>query len=313
MLSSKVAPSKVCIRHGQMLLAKPLVPSRFVVVRYRDDEQPSATDKVQNKVKEAVDAAQFQLDKIGKQAGTNFEPVAKEGQNLADAGQVSFNAQVKANPAVSAFTRRREVFAGRLAMVGFWAACFWECYLPFRPNILGQLTAFSDNILNYHISEGTWLAIVGALVAYNGLSAFSPASPTLSNENQDDVKKRPLNPNNIVGAGGSDEPVPNTPGQLLGIRGWGFSKANELFVGRVAMLGFAFAILGQLWLGGLQGPGPLAQVAYWLGQVGQGQTPADGYYSFVSNVFFPGFVIFAFAVSYLRGQFGTTTGEEDIY
>jgi hypothetical protein len=38
-------------------------------------------------------------------------------------------------------------------------------------------------------------------------------------------------------------------------------QANELFVGRVAMVGFAAAVIGQFLMGGLHGPGPVAQVS----------------------------------------------------
>ncbi len=37
-------------------------------------------------------------------------------------------------------------------------------------------------------------------------------------------------------------------------------QANELFHGRLAMLGFAAALINQMRMGGLAGPGPLAQV-----------------------------------------------------
>jgi hypothetical protein len=38
------------------------------------------------------------------------------------------------------------------------------------------------------------------------------------------------------------------------------TQANELLHGRLAMLGFAAAVINQLRLGGVYGPGPLAQV-----------------------------------------------------
>jgi hypothetical protein len=37
-------------------------------------------------------------------------------------------------------------------------------------------------------------------------------------------------------------------------------QANELFNGRLAMLGFAAAVVQQLRMGGAYGPGPVAQV-----------------------------------------------------
>ena len=49
-----------------------------------------------------------------------------------------------------------------------------------------------------------------------------------------------------------------TPRQFLGISdSFGFTKKNEVFVGRVAMLGFAAELLGELSQGGR---GPLGQL-----------------------------------------------------
>lgn len=45
------------------------------------------------------------------------------------------------------------------------------------------------------------------------------------------------------------------PKQFFGITRFGFSRSNELFVGRVAQLGFAAALIGEC----VSGKGPLAQ------------------------------------------------------
>jgi len=299
-LSSKLAPSSstVLARSSpapRVLLAKPVL-TRSVVVRFKEDDKDNIISKAQDKAQEQLDKLKQKPSSDAQSAKDYTNSKVQEGQNLMRSG-TSFDSQVQTNWGVSAFTRRREVFAGRLAMLGFWAACFWEWYVPSHPNILQQLTLFSGRT-GFEINEATWLTIIVGLIAYNGLTAVSPASPTLSEENQQDVAKRPKGPN--------DE-VPNSPQMFLGIRGWGFNKANELFVGRTAMIGFAAALLGQMWLGGLQGPGPLAQVAHYLGT-----TANDAYYGSAGN-FFIVFVGFAAAVSFLRGQFGTTQGEEDIY
>jgi len=292
MLSSQVSSSKVVAARtpaSRVLLVKPL-PSRSVLVRFKEDERDG--NKVLN---QAQNKAQDLADKVTKNLpDTSAE--APQGQNIMRSG-TSFDSQVQTNWALAAFTRRREVFTGRLAMVGFFAACYWEWYFPSRPNILQQLSAFTAKT-GFQLSEATLLTVVIGLVVYNALTALAPGSPTLSEENQRDVAKRP---------GGPTQEPPQSLQQFLGIRGWGFNKANELFVGRTAMIGFAAAIIGQMWQGGLQGPGPLAQVAHYLGS-----TANEGYYASAGN-FFIVFVIFAAAVSFLRGQFGTTQGEEDIY
>ena len=48
--------------------------------------------------------------------------------------------------------------------------------------------------------------------------------------------------------------------QFFGIKGFGFTKENELFVGRVAQLGFAAALIGEA----VTGVGPLAQLGECL-------------------------------------------------
>jgi len=292
MWSSQVSSGKVVAGRAPVsgvLLAKPL-SSRSVLVRFKEDERDGnkVVNQVQNK-------AQDLADKVSKSL-PDSSAEAPKGQNVMRSGS-AFDSQVQTNWALAAFTRRREVFTGRLAMVGFFAACYWEWYFPSRPNILQQLSAFTAKT-GFQLSEATLLTVVLGLVVYNALSALAPGSPTLSEENQRDVAKRPPGPT---------QEAPSSLQQFLGIRGWGFNKANELFVGRTAMIGFAAALLGQLRQGGLQGPGPLAQVANIIGQ-----TPDDAWYAGAGN-FFVLFVIFAIGASFVRGQFGTTQGEEDIY
>jgi hypothetical protein len=47
-----------------------------------------------------------------------------------------------------------------------------------------------------------------------------------------------------------------TPGKFFGIKGFGFTKENELFVGRLAQLGFAASLIGE----GVTGKGILGQL-----------------------------------------------------
>ena len=51
------------------------------------------------------------------------------------------------------------------------------------------------------------------------------------------------------------------PKKFFGISGFGFTKANELFVGRMAQLGFAAALLGE----SITGKGPLGQLGLETG------------------------------------------------
>ena len=49
--------------------------------------------------------------------------------------------------------------------------------------------------------------------------------------------------------------------RFFGVRGFGFTKQNELFIGRVAQLGFAISLIGE----GITGQGILAQFDFETG------------------------------------------------
>ena len=66
-----------------------------------------------------------------------------------------------------------------------------------------------------------------------------PGSPTFSESNQRDVKKRQKGPNQ------NPKITPAEPKKFLGITEFGFSKKNEVFVGRTAQLGFLASVIGE--------------------------------------------------------------------
>ena len=79
--------------------------------------------------------------------------------------------------------RRREIFVGRLAMTGFFSAVIGE--LLTGKGALGQLgleTRLPQPVVN-------WLVI--AIVGFNVITALNPFGSTFSQENQQDVRKRP--------------------------------------------------------------------------------------------------------------------------
>ncbi|KAK9823550.1 hypothetical protein WJX72_003663 [[Myrmecia] bisecta] len=191
---------------------------------------------------------------------------------------------------VSAFTRRREVFVGRTAMGGFLAAVVGELLTGKGP--IGQLsleTSLSPTVLN-------WLVI--ALVGFNFVTALFPGSPTFSEENQRDVQKRPKGPIQRPGMNAAN----TSPSSFFGTsNAFGFTKKNELFVGRVAMLGFAAALIGEKLTGG---KGPLGQVGLPL------NVNVNPAYASVGLAVWIGFFLVA-AVGY--NNFGQQDGNEDIY
>ncbi|KAL6757176.1 hypothetical protein V8C86DRAFT_3213784 [Haematococcus lacustris] len=89
----------------------------------------------------------------------------------------------------------------------------------------------------------------------------------------------------------------NKPGQALGMTRPGFSRQNELFVGRAGMLGFLAAVIAEV----LYNKGPWAMVASFIGQ-----TPDDGYYRLIGY----GLGISAIAVTVL-GYTLDNGGEDD--
>ena len=71
--------------------------------------------------------------------------------------------------------------------------------------------------------------------AFNFVTALNPFSPTFDEDNQRDVKKRPRGPTQKA-----MDPI-SRPQEYLGTSGgFGFTKKNELFVGRIAMLVWIF-------------------------------------------------------------------------
>lgn len=84
--------------------------------------------------------------------------------------------------------------------------------------------------------------------------------------------------------------------RVFGVSTWGFNKANELLHGRLAMLGFAAALVQEARMGGA---GPLAQVAHYLGVL-----PTDAFYSDVVS-YGGGLITLALLVA---GFFGKNNG-----
>jgi len=199
---------------------------------------------------------------------------------------------IKVNPLVPAFTRRREVFAGRLAMLGFFAACAWEAFTPYHPGILRQVAWVTG------LDTRTIAVAFMGLIAYNTVAAVAPWSPSYSSANLQDVSRRPLGP-----PFSWVNPLTHTK-LFLGIDSWGFTKKNEVFNGRVAMLGFFAALSQEMNLGGV---GPLAQIAYYLNI-----TPDEGFYSFAARLLLT-FSFFPLTFSLLNGNVGSLEEEEEMY
>lgn len=213
-----------------------------------------------------------------------------KGANANTTAGKGIDSDVKVNPLVPAFTRRREAFASRLAMVGFFAATLVELYTPGHMGIIGQLNMWTG------LDKGLLTAALTATIAYNTLGALGPWSPTFSEENQRDVQKRPDGPGIQGGqSSGSDNPA--------GFSAFGFTKRNEIFVGRLAMLGIVAGIIQEFRLGGL---GPFGQVATYIGK-----TPDSAYYATCSGGLWISIVAILALAVFFPSQFQNPQNKED--
>jgi len=293
---------------NRSLLAQPTSRPVLRPLRFKEEDRPDLLKdadvqrkKLQNNLTNVVeDANRNVAQSVEKAGGSGRAEQLKEFIQTAGAHPEYDQGEPKVPQGVSAFTRRREIFTGRLAMLGFSAACFWEAVTPGHNNILDQITAFFNLVGFESASNTTSAALLFGLIGWNAISALAPWSQTWTEENQKDVQKRQPGP--TQGAADATHPM-----DFLGITGIGFTKHNELFLGRTAMMGFFAALVGQFVQGGLYGPGPLAQVANWF------SIPVtDDYYNI-----FPGlavaFVVGITAISYLSGRPGTLRGEKDVY
>lgn len=151
-------------------------------------------------------------------------------------------------PITLGFTKSNELFVGRMAMLGVAFAAIGEVITGRGP--LGQLS----------IETGSSITDVdGAvlfLIAFNLIAALLPAKGKLI-LSEEEFETRPK--------GSLQDPKVSIlqPKKFFGISGFGFTKENELFVGRMAQLGFAAMLLGESLLPG--DLGPLGQIGFTTG------------------------------------------------
>jgi len=218
--------------------------------------------------------------------GPSLKPKNQKGK-LGNIAKVQYDDAKETNPLQSAFTRRREIWVGRTAMTGFISAVIGE--LLTGRGALGQLqleTRLPQNVINW--------AVIG-IVAFNFITALNPFGPTFDEDNQADVRKRPAGPTQKA-------MDPSKPTEYFGTsKGFGFTKKNELFVGRVAMLGFASELIGEVLT---KGKGPLGQIGIPL------NTEVNPQFASVALAVWIGFFLFA-AVGY--GNWGQQEGDNEIY
>ncbi|KAL0044887.1 hypothetical protein WJX82_001051 [Trebouxia sp. C0006] len=141
----------------------------------------------------------------------------------------------------------------------------------------------------------TTAPVVG--VQIRRLKLTDHVSPTWSFENQKDIRKRPPGP-----VQQPQKDAVSDPQGFLGIsKAFGFTKRNEVFTGRIAMIGFAAAIFGEVQTGG---KGPLGQLALPI------HTPIGSQLAGFGLAIWFGFSLFA-AIG--LGNLGQAEGGEDMF
>lgn len=139
------------------------------------------------------------------------------------------------------FTKQNELFVGRVAMIGFAASLLGEAITG--KGILAQLNL--ETGIPIYEAEPLLLffilfTLLGAIGALGDRGRFVDDPPT-------GLEKAVIPP----GKG-----VRSALGLKEGGPLFGFTKSNELFVGRLAQLGIAFSIIGEI----ITGKGALAQL-----------------------------------------------------
>jgi len=274
------SPAPTGLGRASMLLARPSTqrcrPVRFKEGEREGDSSGPTTQQAERVRDNLSDSARDGVKSLKEEVKYVTQEAVAPHDQWYDENAPMFN------QLIPVFSRRREAFVGRIAIVGYFAACLWEAVYPDHPGILQQVAGFTG------FSTQTALALIVSAIAFSTLGGLLPFSPTFSKRNVQDVARRPQGPPNTWVS-------PLDFKSFLGISDWGFTKRNEIFNGRLAMLGFLAAVVQEVRMGG---KGPLAQIAMYMNV-----EATDTFYSSMMTGF-GAFTLFAIVLGYVRGNNG---------
>jgi photosystem II protein len=175
---------------------------------------------------------------------SNKKPVTKLSSKLyVSNSPPKRSVKTSTSPIKLGFTKENELFVSRLAMVGVASSLVGEIITG-----KGAIAQFAGEIGidKMEVQVGVW-----TIALFNLIAGLLPTSQTFV---PDEVEA-----NNDTAPGPLQDPTITllTPRKFFGIsNSFGFTKENELFVGRLAQLGFSAELIGEA----LTGKGPLSQL-----------------------------------------------------
>jgi len=182
--------------------------------------------------------------------GGKFDDVKAQSFKLSVPGGLLQSSNNLEKTVTLGFSKSNELFVGRVAMLGF------------ASSVIGELLTGKGAMGQFGLETGIPLSdtepLILAVVGFNLLAAFGGAlgfSKGVFVPDAEEYTERP------AGALQDANISITQPGKFFGIEGVGFTKLNELFVGRVAMLGMAASLVGEA----ITGQGPLAQFDFETG------------------------------------------------
>jgi photosystem II protein len=145
------------------------------------------------------------------------------------------------------WTRDNEVFLSRLSMLGFAGTAVGEYLSVTGAGPLAQLGYLSG------LEQGQVGLFLAGLIGFNLLASVLPNSGTFNKAGAGSAAAE----DGAVGPLQDPTITLLQPAKFFSVTNWGFTPQNELFAGRVSLLGWVAALLGEV----VTGLGPVGQLS----------------------------------------------------